>query len=256
MTIAIGFPCEDGVVLCADSQMTCRELAMKYEDAKIHTVSFMGRGNEWTVAVAYAGDEGVFKSFWGRVYDELYGHGNTVDRQLILNTIGQALETVHAESLDVSREYIDVICGISAEGKTSMHVGRRTLFYEEQTPAYIGIGNTSLLRFLAATLPLGDPVLSQRALLAGVYLVNRAKDFVDGCGGQTRAALIKEHGLPEWWGGKGGLSINRLVSMAERMHNSVEGLYEVLLNPHAEINILEQAVKDTRKCIQDFYRSV
>lgn len=74
MTIAVGFPCVGGIVLCADSQMTCRESSTKYEDAKIHTAMFMGGGNDWTLGVAYAGDEGVVacsRHFLGNLWRDI-----------------------------------------------------------------------------------------------------------------------------------------------------------------------------------------
>lgn len=259
MTIAIGFPCEDGIVLCADTQMTCRVSGMKYSDAKMGTMTFMGRGNTWTVGIAYAGDEGVFKNFFGAVREALENEAKperlaAIDKKFIINTIRGALEEAHAQSPDINSEFIDVICGVAVNGKTSMYMGKRTVFYEEHEPAYIGVGNRSLSRFLAAALPLAKTPLSARqALVAGVYIVNQAKEFVDGCGNETQAVLVKNDGFPDIWA-KGNLSIEKyLVPIAEHMQRSVKELFEVLISSAKEKDGLEREIKNAREKISAFY---
>lgn len=262
MTIAVGFPCIDGIVLCADTQMTCAPSGMKYSDAKIHTIGCEGTGNDWAVGIAYAGDEGMFKEFFGRVRQTLEGEAfprgeNKVNKHFIVDTIREALEQAHAQSPDVDSEYVDVICGVSVNGKTSMHVGKRTLFYEEQAPAYIGTGNRSLSRFLASTLPLtGRPLFAKNALVAGVYMVNQAKDFVYGCGGETQAILIKDSGLPDRWGSGEKLSVEEaLAPIAEHMQRAMKELFGMLISPEGEKNALEREIKSAKEKISAFYES-
>src|SRR5208282_3434119 len=100
MTIALGFPCIDGIVLCSDSQVTTPG-AMKYHESKIHTVAWMGEGVEWTVGLTYSGNPDVMKSLFEKMSDALTAQGIKLTESFVAETLQQCLIEVHANSADI-----------------------------------------------------------------------------------------------------------------------------------------------------------
>jgi hypothetical protein len=147
MTIALGFPCIDGIVLCSDSQVTMPG-HMKYHESKIHTVTWMSEEANWTVGLAYSGDPDVMSSLFDKMNDILSAHGNALTQLLVVDALQQGLIEVHTNSANIDTEYVDIICGIVIDGESSMYVGKRTTLHRERGIAILGAGDSSLCRFL------------------------------------------------------------------------------------------------------------
>ena len=66
MTIGVGFLCDDGVVLCADNQITWQN-QHKYYECKIypHLTS------DWAAYITFAGNPTLMKSFDGKFKDTM-----------------------------------------------------------------------------------------------------------------------------------------------------------------------------------------
>src|ERR1039458_9611374 len=70
VTIGVGFRCVDGIVLCADNQITWQGSHKAYE-CKIR----QHRTDEWTLVNTFSGDPEVFKSF-NEKFDEAMPHAS------------------------------------------------------------------------------------------------------------------------------------------------------------------------------------
>jgi len=257
MTIAVGFRCVDGVVLCADTQMTNRVSGMKYNDEKIHTINNFGETN-WTVAMVYSGDPNILKSFYEKVRKTLLPKRDDVTLDDAREAIQTALYEVHSSSADVNSEYIDVICGVSIGGQnpeTAMFVGKRTTLYEEHGFAFAGIGDSSLTKFLLNILPIqGRGIDTKTALLFGVYIVGRAKEFIDGCGGQTQSLVIRDEGVTNLLkADRKFFASDKPEKLADAIDTCVRSLLEILLIPYVETSYFHGTVEKIKKEVNDFY---
>jgi len=257
MTIAIGFRCVDGIVLCADTQITSRAVGMKYSEDKIHTIANLGETN-WIVGITYSGDVGILKSFHEKLSNTLLPKRNDIALQDVREAIQSALFEVHNNSADINTEYIDVICGVSIGGKkpeSAMYVCRRTTVHEERDIAFAGVGDSSLSKFLLDVLPVrGRGIETGLALLLSTYIVGRAKEFVDGCGGNTQSLIIRDGGESNLLSGDGPLfRSDKPELLAESINKCVRSLLEVLLVPYVEASYLHKSIDKLKKEINEFY---
>ena len=190
MTIGVGFLCDDGVVLCADNQITWQN-QHKYYECKIypHLTS------DWAAYITFAGNPTLMKSFDGKFKDTMA----KMPAPVTAARIRDAIETVLAflDVLDGDQMHLHLLCAIVIPNKemkllkTDAKVVSEVAGYD-----YVGAGDTSALRYLAPILTRGGHFSAKQALNVGVYLVLQAKRYVDGCGGDTNAVILQADGRP------------------------------------------------------------
>jgi hypothetical protein len=258
MTIALGFFCMDGVVLCSDSQVTTPG-HMKYHESKIRAVSWMSEEANWTVGLTYSGDPDVMRSLFDKMNDALSAQGSTLTQPFVVETLQQALIEVHTNSANIDTEYVDIICGIVINGESSMYVGKRTTLHRERGAAILGVGDSSLSRFLVSTLPVSRmfsqmPVDTKTAQLLGVYIIEQAKLFIDGCGGDTYVTTIHNDRMCEEWDNKHSQHLDELTVLAKNMQRRAQELFALLTDADDQkIGVFENAVRATKKQVEGFY---
>jgi hypothetical protein len=256
MTIALGFPCVDGVVLCTDSQMTSRGAGMKYNESKISTIVSMGGPTNYRITLAYSGDASMMKT----LYEKLMKLIDPRKKQDLTETgvveaLQEALNYTHSLSPNIDTEFVDVICGISINGDISMYVAHRTILHQERELAVLGVGDSSLFRYLAKTLPVAsEPMYIKTAQLLGAYIVQQAKDFIDGCGGDTHLAAIRRTGLPEMWDNEKTQHLDELTVLVKNIQWRVEEtILAVTDSDFTEMSKLENELRRTKKQVDVFY---
>src|SRR5208337_2942352 len=196
VTIGIGFKCKDGVVLCADQQITWSG-GHKYYENKIYPL----QTDEYTVAFTFAGNPNLMKSFKGK-FDaamKLFPPPYTGER------IQDAIETVLGlmDALDTDPDGLHMVCSVVIPGqeirliKTARKVVSQVSDYVAYD--YVGVGDSSLLRYLADLLTnrSNGEFMERHACMLGTFLVCRAKAFVDGCGGDTDILVLHKQGMLE-----------------------------------------------------------
>lgn len=199
MTIAIGFRCSDGVVLAADTQLTVRDSHKLYE-TKMHP----HQTEEHNVTFTFAGDSTIWKSFNEKFAEAL----PMLPRPLTIPIVKTAIETVLTffPVLDTNPGELNLLCGIAVRGggftlcKTQGHAIHEVSGYE-----YVGVGDSSLLRFLGPLLTQPPPVapierqgfIVRQAVMIATYLVLKAKTNIDGCGGDTDVWVVHRNGCLE-----------------------------------------------------------
>lgn len=258
MTIALGFPCLDGIVLCSDSQLTTPGI-MKYHESKIHTVAWMSEEANWTVGLTYSGDPDIMKSLFEKMNDALIAQGHALTQPFVVEVLQQALIEVHTNSANIDAEYVDTICGIAINGESIMYVGKRTTLHRERGIAVLGAGDSSLCRFLINTLPISKkihqmPMNTKTAQLLGVYIIEQAKQFVDGCGGDTYVTTIHNDKIAEEWNNKRSHHLDELTVLAQNMQRRTKELLAILTDAdNQEIGVFENTVRTTKKQVEGFY---
>lgn len=189
VSVGVGFLCQDGIVICADTQITWPE-NHKYYECKIYPYG----GTHWTAATTFAGNPELMKSFDGKFREsmELMPAPYTASRiQDNIETILSFLDILKDDPMQLSLLFGIVIPNkefrlLKAEGRIVRPVPRFD---------YVGVGDSSLLRYLAPLLTQTGQYTSKQALNIATYLVLQAKRYVDGCGGSTDGRVLQPNGM-------------------------------------------------------------
>ena len=176
MTIVLGFRCTDGVIICADQQITSPG-AFKYHQTKISIERF----KSFDAVFAYAGQPGLALE----VHDKIVSALRTVAIDGPVSTIVR--ETADSVLSNMGRLYteleLQMLIGTTTRGQKaglvrfdgkSVHAGP---YFN-----YLGVGESSLIRFLAQKL-YTKTIDLQVGVNLGAYLIKKAEDYIDGCGG-------------------------------------------------------------------------
>jgi len=188
MTISLGFNCRDGIVLCADRQLSKGEV--KFYEHKIASID----AGDWSLSFAYADS----RELMGFVWDRMKKHNPPKDanfdlfKYLLEETTKEAHHAFPAATLEL-------FCAVSIDNKrsTGIELLKATNEGVREVDGWdcLGIGDSSLIRYLAETLGPVDTV--NRALAVGTYMVTEAKKHIQYCGGETDATVIRVRESPE-----------------------------------------------------------
>ena len=95
----------------------------------------------------------------------------------------------------VASMQLSLLCGIVIPDKEFRLVKTEGWNVREvERSDYVGVGDSSLLRFLAPLLVRRRVFLTKEAYNISAYLVFQAKRYVDGCGGNTDAVIMEKNG--------------------------------------------------------------
>lgn len=188
MTIGIGFLCEDGIVLCADNQITWPG-SHKYYECKLYPHSMAG----WLVVMTFSGSPELMKSFNGKFRDSMAlmaAPHTAIKIQDNVETILSVYDVLISDPMQ-----LNLLCGIVIPGKefkllkTEGQIVREVSRFE-----YVGVGDSSVLRYLSPLLTQTRGYTISQAFNLGTYLTLQARRYVEGCGGDTDAVVLKSDG--------------------------------------------------------------
>ncbi len=193
MTIAAGFRCSDGIVLCADSEYTEGGL-LKFTGSKFSVLN----GFDCNLVTVFSGDQdfatmgsdeiqaGVLKS--GMTAEDVLPIIKSVIERLHKKHMYQHPRAGYAEGPEV---YFLIGLWTKKDGFELWTTSRTTVTRVPQWHT-IGAGHY-LAAYLGKTL-LMDPVNVSEAALLGSYLLTQAKEHVPGCGGNTTIVTLTKEG--------------------------------------------------------------
>jgi 20S proteasome alpha/beta subunit len=192
VTIVVGFRCSDGIVICADRQITASG-AFKYHQTKISSEEF----DTFTAVFAYAGLPGIAKEVHDKIASLL--------RQLTLEdtAIRTVQETTDSVLSAMGRLYTDLNLQMLI-GVTSQNEGADLLKFDGKAvhPAenfnYLAYGESSLIRFLSEKL-YSKEMNTKTGMDLGIYLVKKAEDYIDGCGGPIDVVILDQSERSTHW---------------------------------------------------------
>jgi hypothetical protein len=186
VTIAMGFRCMDGVVLCADQQIGA-EGWHKFHETKMFPIC--SAEPAYSIMLTYAGHPNVMKTFHQKLW-KIVEH-NPFDSIL---TFEPLVEQALSELTEQAAHGTNFLCGFCMQGAIPALL--RTEVYtvhQVSNQDCIGVGDSSLVRFLTKIL-VSHPMNAFTAALIGNYIVKQAKSFVDGCGGETDIWILRSDG--------------------------------------------------------------
>jgi hypothetical protein len=190
MTIAAGFRCMDGVVLCADSQITIPGL-LKYPESKIRMAEYLQSKPFFT----FCGDMDYSK--------QAINHFSTAIRKAEQNRT-DLLSAIETEAANLHLQYYDMYTDPADKLHLDMIVSvlvdkQRHLFkiYGPKVNAVddfhcIGAGNYLARALTGMYRRPGESV--HRTAIVCAYILSEVKKYVDGCGGDSQIICLNDDG--------------------------------------------------------------
>ncbi len=189
MTIAAGFVCRDGIVICADSEVT-NDLD-KYEESKIFTMAsvtgptvvFAGSG--WTDFIKMTVSKIKIQGQFAKTADEI---------EEIIEDVVMKVHRNHIRHYPSDpKPFISLLIGIKDGGDLRLLQTSGTSIRPVTVSAFLGAGET-LGHYLSRGLsPEREP--ADKAALLAVQILEQVKSSVPGCGGKfSEVTILPEQG--------------------------------------------------------------
>jgi hypothetical protein len=189
MTIAAGFPCSDGLVLCADTQETI------YSYAKVNTEKMRQLETpSYNVVFTGAGDSGLLEMSAQLMKQALLRENPKGDREIERVLRDSWLEIFNRHLAPYSQfpadehPNPDLLIGVQYPTAAEFYRAYGTAFWQVHEPQCVGSG-VVLGKSLIAQLFTNSMTIGQGWLVA-LYVLHQAKTWVDGCGGNTDILLL------------------------------------------------------------------
>ncbi len=182
MTIGVGFRCSNGLVVCADREITGGG-GFKYEESKITTLEM----ENLSIVYTYAGDPDASKMMFDKAKEALWRELNGSEFDDLEGMSQQILERVFR---DRQTKGLSTIWEILAFSQHFLIKTKETKVVKGFPAEQIGFGDSSVLRYVCDfLLPSGHLNASEARILGG-YIVSVASRYVQFCGGDTDTAVL------------------------------------------------------------------
>jgi 20S proteasome alpha/beta subunit len=227
VTIAAGFCCTNGIVLCADRQFTTSGL-YKYHDKKIITET----GDAWSATFAFSGSPVFADEIRQKVVVVLnQKHADEIRAPYVQEVLDDVLTST--SRLYISGEIeLQLLVGLAVlfESPELLHFDGRALRIVENGCAYVGGGETSIVRYLSDLLYSPSLSTAEASSLAA-YLVKKTEQYVDGVGGPIDVVVLNSFGECEWLP---EATINERITRIEKRERQIFDL--LIRQPSASSN--------------------
>jgi hypothetical protein len=197
VTIIAGFQCTDGMLMCADTEQTIGRES-KSQAHKIQVLPF----GELTVAVGGSGDSALCDFVTRGIFKVLQHCKNNVDE--VEGELRKYCKKIFNENIRVWRGFdkdlvpeVSFLIAISSTNGSRMFKWENNLFsvlYPQQH-ASIGVGiiqSETLMEDIQFYYP------SRQMFFFAVRMMQKVKQLVQGCGGNTEVVFLK-HGAKFHW---------------------------------------------------------
>ena len=195
MTIALGLPCREGLLICADQEVSAPGGDKFYEE-RISCVDLFGSA----LVSSYGGSSDLWKEAIEKISRrllELQGpeeEGDVcVTPQAIYDTADEVFTTMGRPA------NLQMLIGVGGVFNTpELFVFDQGAMHRAAGITCVGAGELSLIRYLAENLYSPSMTLESAKNL-GIYLIAKAAQYVSGVGAPMDAVVIAGH-QPEWLG--------------------------------------------------------
>jgi hypothetical protein len=225
VTIVAGFKCYEGIVLCADTQETVGDSKRNVPKLRFEPASITNCGvpdHELAVGFCGAGNNGVFMDeMVDRAWEDVQT-ATSLDEACDLAK--GSIKRYHREAIqNYQTGYcpeVELIYGIKMHGSSRLFYSLGPAVTERNTYATAGKG-LYLADFLASRMYVDHINLKQCVILAA-YTLFQAKENVDGCGGESHIAILRNYGL------SGRVDWHRVQAMTEFLKLADRELGDIL----------------------------
>lgn len=186
MTIVAGFRCTDGIVVCADQQISLPGFH-KYHEAKISREA----DQEWTsILFAYSGLPGLAREAQEKMVRALRPHRAKITSALVGDVADEVLTGMGRQYAELE---LQLLIGTSAylERPELLKFDGKSLHTADNFNV-LGAGDSSLTRFLSDKM-YSPEIDVENGQMLGVYLIKKATEYVDHCGGPIDVAVLENY---------------------------------------------------------------
>jgi len=194
LTIVLGLRCRDGLVLCADQLMSIQG-SHKYYEEKISLID----GQGWCIAFGYAGSPLTSKALQKSIEPKLLSlKDEDVNAQNIRIIVDEALGRMFSKKQYGKFDQLLVAVSGKAEPPElfELRPPQRNLLPAENFTC-LGVGESPLIRYLGSSVYSRD-IDTDLGTNVGIYLVAKAIEFIEYCGGKTNVLVLRSEGVSEW----------------------------------------------------------
>ncbi len=193
MSAVIGIACTDGIILAADQQISLPDYCKRHE-SKITGP----QGQDWTVLFAYSGSPSLMKEVSGRIQDRINSTTPDVEIHAVHAVAESVLDAMNYRFAELDLDLLIAVTSPSGIGLLRFD-GKGKALYVATGIEILGVGDSSLLRYFSDRLyEEGKTDLSLGAPLA-LYMVEKAKAYVNHCGGPTDLLIIRQGNSLKVW---------------------------------------------------------
>ena len=254
VTIIAGFRCFDGIVICADTLETVAEISKRnipkliYEPADAQGRTQALRKDDLAVAFCGASNNGPFvDKLVSEAWDDAQ-EGTNLDKvcELIETSIQRTYQRFGAIFQPGYCPSADLIYGVKMHGASKLFSATGPVIVEQKR-YYAGGAGYYMADFLASRMYRRGMTVRQCVIL-GAYVLFQAKEHVDGCGGESQIAILRDKGV------SGMVDSLRVESLNRILETSDAYLSNLLLNAaDLEIDKFEfsQLMEMAKKMLED-----
>lgn len=190
MTIAIGFRCKDGVILCADTQETFD--GTKRNVPKL-VVKNSTNDHPLVLAVAGAGDGPLIDRLISDIWNQVSTCSELDDACFAADDEILRIYDRYASSFGGNLPSVELIYAIRSQDKVRLfHASGQIV--NEVSHRSIGVGHI-LSDYLTERMFFTDVGIGTMLQIA-TYILKETKQYVDGCGGESHIVMIPDAGIP------------------------------------------------------------
>lgn len=195
MTMALGLPCREGLLICADEEVSARG-GDKYYEERISCVDLFGSA----FVSSYGGSSDLWREAMEKIarkLSELQGPDEDGDVCVTPHAIYETSDEVFA---GMGRPpNLQMLIGVGGVfNSPELFVFDQGAMHRATGMTCVGVGESSLIRYLAENLYSTSMTL-EAAKNLGIYLISKAAQYVNGVGAPIDAIVIAGH-QPEWLG--------------------------------------------------------
>jgi hypothetical protein len=195
MTIAAGFECDQGIVLCADRLISHGKATDFGSFAHYEKKMFGLEGRNFTAAVCGAGDATLIRpiaeSFLTRINYPL-DEKNQPETETFESALENTLNDFGGKINAIPDLSLLVACSGEEQGDSRFMRSDGLVVYPAKSVEILGIGETSLVRYLVDTIYKPDMPLKHLTVLAVLIIAVAKKYCPQYCGGQTDIYMMKK----------------------------------------------------------------
>jgi len=195
MTIALGLPCREGLLICADQEVSAPGGDKFYEE-RISCIDLFGSA----LVSSYGGSPDLWKEAIEKISRRLLELQGPEEEGDVCVTPQAIYETADEVFAGMGRPAnLQMLIGVGGVFNTpELFVFDRGAMHRAVGITCVGAGELSLVRYLAENLY--SPTMTlESAKNLGIYLIAKAAQYVSGVGAPMDAVVIAGH-QPEWLG--------------------------------------------------------
>lgn len=198
MTIALGLPSREGLLICADQEVSARatDSLDKYYEERISCVDLFGSA----LVSSYGSSADLWKEAMEKISRRLLELQGPEDEGDVCVTPQAIYDTADEVFTAMGRpSNLQMLLGVGGVFNTpELFVFDQGAMHRASSIACVGVGESSLIRYLAENLYSPSMTL-EAAKNLGVYLISKAAQYVNGVGAPMDAVVVTGH-QPEWLG--------------------------------------------------------